>query len=117
MRPQPKYECDGCGACCIHLTISVTEEDVRREPKLIDAARHLYPLETISPEGLAELKKTGFYLTYGFEDHCRMLDDNGACSIYASRPRVCQRFEPGNPLCQNVRALAGLQTLEPVGGW
>lgn len=36
---------------------------------------------------------------YRLECKCPMLDENGKCKIYESRPQICRDYEAGSELC------------------
>jgi Fe-S-cluster containining protein/ribosome modulation factor len=95
------YECDGCGACCIHLGIPVDNDDIRNDGQL---AFYMTPqLTEIGVGFLGSPQKTG----------CPLLDNSGACSTYATRPKCCHSLDAGSPLCQYARGRAGLKPLRP----
>lgn len=103
----PQYECDRCGACCIHLGVPVDNDDMRREPLVAAAASYLMNLEVL-PEG------GPVYLACGSDYPCALLGNDGSCSVYATRPEACERFPPGEWLCQWSRGRSGLGALVPV---
>lgn len=96
-----KYECDRCAACCIYLVPDIREDEIRRESRIA-----LHIIED-------DVEK---WMDYGGEDNtgCPFLSELGSCSIYATRPDCCKRFEPGSELCQYARGRSGLGSLQPV---
>jgi len=75
--------CDGCTACC------ESSQFVLVEPDELDA-RAAIPAELLFP---APGAPTGFsLLPYDEHGRCPMLRD-GACSIYAHRPRTCRAYD------------------------
>lgn len=122
------WECDGCGACCRQLMVEVTLLDVLREPKL----RQLQPLEdpceadpeddTI-PVGFSDPFLPGALLAAGTSHRCPFLRTRrdplncdipaSSCAIYDTRPNECVGFLAGSPKCQHVRAMEGLEPLQP----
>lgn len=93
-----KYECDGCGACCVHLVPSINEDDIRREPRL--------ELHMLDDERYMDFGEKG--------TACPFLTEGGDCEIYVNRPHCCSIFPPGSELCQYARGRAGLGFLQPV---
>lgn len=76
--------CDQCGACCRVLGITFKEEDRQREPRL--------PI-IMPPRG------------------CPMVQEDGRCGCYETRPSLCRRFPPGGWLCNLARSIEGLEPL------
>ncbi len=96
------YDCDHCGACCMHGPIDLFSTDLLREPKLGDHAS-LYR----RPEGDGRVG----YLLPAPEIGCPLLDEQDCCSIHATRPSVCAALAPGSEECQNARLANGLEPL------
>src|SRR5437868_924729 len=94
------YECDGCAACCIHLWVPVFREDLRHPTIALNVVEC-----SDGSQGL------------GHPDHagCPMLENDGRCSIYLSKPVVCNVFKAGSEQCQWARGRAGLGPLQPKG--
>lgn len=107
----PDYDCDICGACCVHFSIDVTEEDMRREPALREAVRRL-PLSMLTTHGVLD-DRPGHYLNHDNYSSCPFLDSTGACGVHSTKPTVCANFQPGNPYCQWARDRSGLALLYP----
>jgi len=105
----PRYECDGCGACCRTFAIFAAETDAQREPRIGDESLRLRPWLT-TPEREYQLFPLPFHET------CCFLDGDNRCTIYASRPDVCRGFEPGSEQCQEARRSCKLAPLEPTAG-
>jgi Fe-S-cluster containining protein len=101
----PVYECDSCGACCRTFPIFAAERDAQREPRIRDEGRRL-PLWLATPDWEYQLFPLPFHET------CCFLDGDNRCTIYASRPDVCRRFEAGSEQCEEARRLCGLMPLE-----
>jgi len=93
------YECDRCGACCIHLAVQVFPPDESREGLI-----SLYVIE--ADDGSK-------WLGYPEQYSCNMLQNDGSCQIYNTKPDCCSLFEAGSPLCQWARGKAGLGALHP----
>lgn len=102
------YDCDSCGACCRTFPIFAAEHDAQREPRIRDEGRRL-PLWLATPDWDYQLFPLPFHET------CCFLDGANRCTIYATRPDVCRRFEPGSKQCQDARKQRGLMPLEPKG--
>lgn len=90
-----EYECDQCGACCKNLIVEIEDEDIEREPRLAELARHRYKLASIGSP-------------------CKALDCSNRCSLYATRPDVCRDFDAGSEACQDSRRRANLPPLRPI---
>jgi Fe-S-cluster containining protein len=84
--------CDGCTACC------TSSQFVHIEPDEQDTLAHV-PRQLLVP---APGQPGVLVLCYGDDGHCPMLVE-GACSIYAHRPRACRTYD-----CR-VFAAAGLE--------
>ena len=97
------YECDRCGACCVHLFATVNVFDMNREPALY----HL-PLVPVRPE--AGGRPYDFVLTDGYSG-CPLLQADGLCAIQATKPDACSTFRAGSEKCQWARGTAGLGPL------
>lgn len=118
------YECDRCGACCIHLIIEIEPVDIAREPKLrllrparidpgwgpIEDDREEY--ERVGP--LVPGFEAGAILACGATNPCPMLTLEKLCSIYPTRPTCCVAMQAGSDLCQIARKMARLPMLEPM---
>ena len=109
-----QYECDRCGACCQHYSVSASEQDIAVEPRIEEAARR-FALDVIVNKGVepifvydGERRKN-----FAFDGCCFQAND-GTCGIYETRPHVCRVFKPGSVECQNKRGMSGLGSLEPV---
>ena len=91
-----EYECDGCGACCGSIPIFASKMDADREPRLVAETR-LLPPSLVQPGWSRQLFPLPFLETCGF------LDGAKRCTIYATRPQVCQDFAAGGWHCQQAR--------------
>jgi Fe-S-cluster containining protein len=118
-----KAECDGCGACCRQLGISVAFEDAVREPALIRKLIHLPTVQATherltGPNGemdevfsvVVPADSGPEHLQLAAATPCPMLVGN-ACSIHATKPDVCKNSPPGGFCCQYSRAKEGLPAL------
>jgi Fe-S-cluster containining protein len=103
----PRYECDGCGACCGYYMIFASRRDAEREPRIEAECQRLAPwLET---------DRWTFRLNpLPFHESCCFLDTDRRCTVYPTRPDVCREFAAGDEPCQRARAARGLPPLAPV---
>lgn len=85
--PEIDVPCGTCTLCCERLTPNLTPEEI---------SSGLYPLSLTQPsaEQLAENPKLGPIVTLHRHRNggCAMFVD-GACTIYAHRPRACRQFD------------------------
>ena len=102
------YECDMCAACCCYLSVPVNEDDITREPLVGHALKSRTPL-TLVTATVGYLNQA----TMEEGDSCSLLDANGGCTVQASKPYACWRFDAGSALCQWARGRAGLGPLHP----
>jgi len=90
-------ECQGCrcGLCCGGWPIVATEQDAEREPLIRDCRRN----------------GQGEYLLNRPGSACRFFEKDpggiGRCTIYTTRPAVCQRFECDGAQGQLIRENPG----------
>jgi Fe-S-cluster containining protein len=100
------YDCQTCGACCVDFT--GTHGYVRLAPREAPRFRRLgLPVVGESGESILGTRADG-----EGRDVCAAFAGavGGACScsVYPSRPRVCQTFEAGGPQCREARRAVGL---------
>jgi Fe-S-cluster containining protein len=140
MQPQPAcskeptampYECDRCGACCVHPIIEIDQLDIAREPRLRVLQPFKLPFDgqppPIDPDDeddearddrvcgpLVPGFEAGAMLACGPNMPCPMLGPDKLCTIYPTRPNVCVAFRAGSLQCQSARQAAGLGELQPV---
>lgn len=101
------YNCQECGACCIHAG----EVEVG-----LDEPTPKYLTRSVR-------RRMGFFSDDWLDRRCMAKDDAGRCralrgdigvsvrcSIYSKRPVVCRTFEPDCPECNAARTLTGLET-------
>ena len=101
MAQGPKYDCEDCGACCCSFPIFASEADAKREPRISNETRRL-------PQHLADGDKAYQLYPLPFQSRCAFLKDDKLCRIYATRPRVCRRFEAGSAQCIEARRRQGI---------
>ena len=75
--------CGGCTACC------TSSQFVHIEPDEVETLAHI-PADLLFPA--PRLPRGNVLLGYDERGHCPMLVD-GACSIYAHRPRTCRIYD------------------------
>lgn len=110
MWTEPPYDCQECGACCANYDslpavgyVCLDKTESKRMKRL----------------GLAVVQEWGDsflgtrpYAGAGADPICVAfrgeVGGGCSCSIYACRPRACQRFEVGSSLCRTARQAAGL---------
>lgn len=103
--PRPVYDCQPCGACCRNPAFN-------REHGLVDYVQ-VFPADQ-----LFKMKGLRASLTQKNDEgewHMRMTPtglcvaltgepgQHTACSIYALRPNVCRKVQPGDPKCIDAR--------------
>jgi len=82
-RGESDVPCDGCTACC------TSSQFIHVRPDDVDARAHI-PAELLFPAPF--LPAGDLLLGYDERGHCPMLLD-GACTIYAHRPRTCRTYD------------------------
>jgi len=96
-----RVKCVGCGGCCTHSIVPVTDSDIkrlmRRTGKSADELVRFYDTTDVEfdqedphwiemdygKRTIALKKKNG---------KCRFLDDNNRCTVYTDRPATCRTF-------------------------
>lgn len=97
--PVGKIEtCADCAACCHGLEVDLYEADLvnLEESPLDDAAT------TSARSGETILRQCGS------DERCIALSDDGRCTIYDLRPRVCSDFKMGGVECVQQRRRRGV---------
>lgn len=90
--------CKGCGLCCF-LSVELVDgvDDIPEEMS-----------EVVYEDGCT-------YTQMKMKDgHCIALTDDGLCSIYDSRPSVCQEFEFGGERCLDMQLSAARLGQRPL---
>jgi Fe-S-cluster containining protein len=104
-----EFRCNGCGACCRRLRVSVTHHDLRRlvldglgarEPDGVADAREL--VDWLAPDAVDMTGEPGSFVELSVgrrlmvlrwsEGGCSFLDATQRCRAYAARPRDCRLF-------------------------
>lgn len=94
-------DCIACHACCRYWRVEVTEDDIRREPRLRD---HVKPG-----------KETQWIIGNGKTEQCVLLGADGKCEIYETRPDACREFAVDSAMCRLSRSFADLPEVVPLG--
>ncbi len=97
-------ECDKCGACCRSFPVRVSLSDAEHEPRIHDCG-------LVIPAWLRSADQHYQLHPLPFLGSCTFLGNENLCRIYATRPDVCRRFEPGSIQCQEARNRLGLAPL------
>lgn len=108
------HVCDGCAACCLYFQVDVTEADVRREPRIaLVMVKHgpSNPYKPCSTVGMLGHPAYTDPPTADAGSGCPLLTECGECSVEATKPDVCRRFNAGSAMCQWARGLSGLPPL------
>jgi len=82
-------DCRGCTLCCRHVSVEVDEPGSEDE---LDEYIWLVLHENVR----AYVDEGKWYVE--FITKCRMLQDDGTCGIYDSRPSVCSGYDPSDCL-------------------
>lgn len=105
--------CNSCrtpGNCCkgFGLNLNIPKENWEYE---LDIRLKVNKIQFLVP------RRAPFYdteHTLGFQFDCSLLDSNGRCSNYESRPQMCKDYQPQqDPLCcEYTRTLKGIPIVE-----
>ena len=104
-----EFRCNGCGACCRSLRVSVTHHDLRR--LLLDGFGARGPhggpdaaalVDWLAPDAVDMTGEPGSFVELSAgrrlmvlrwsEGACSFLDPAQRCRVYAARPRDCRLF-------------------------
>jgi len=94
--------CRRCGSCCRSLIVEAYARDLRREPRLLGKSLGPFRPDPSDKDWRRVLK---CLILAGPGKACGFLTADDLCSIYATRPDVCRRFEPSTENCS--RSLDG----------
>ncbi len=90
------FECQKCGQCCHQFSITLTLEDMNREPRLWQVA---IPIQQVgNPKTrayMAEKKHTWVIGKSHSGSACPFLAPNNDCMIYETRPQICRDYPQG----------------------
>ena len=120
-RAREKYarECQSCGACCAYDAGRPMRMPVHRGPLAGDPAytfRAKTATRYVWPDGstrtfwenlywLRRRKVDGGWRCVALRG---TLGEAVSCGVYRRRPPACREFEPGSPMCREIREWAGL---------
>lgn len=109
--------CDGCRAHCCRLPVEVTVDDLVRlgwmsedDAATVSGARRA--ARRLAAQGKIQnfRARTGlFILAQRPDERCRLLGDDGRCTVYERRPETCRRFPaeigPRVGFCPSLRSV------------
>jgi Fe-S-cluster containining protein len=108
---QQPYDCQACGACCVHLGGYDGNGYVYLDRQEAVRMRRLgLPVveQALGSKCLAAAPHDG---AWGYPACVAFEGDVGGrcgCSVYADRPSVCREFSSGSDVCREARDRAGL---------
>ncbi len=95
------FHCNGCGACCRELRVTLTHHDLARLSRGLGRAAATL-VDWLAPDGVdmsdepgsfVELRRGRRLMVLRHADGaCHLLDDAGRCTAYAHRPQDCRLF-------------------------
>ncbi len=92
--------CERCGQCCHAFAITLSIEDMNREPRLWDVA---VPIQYVrNPRTRAFMVKRGHPWVIRKERRgapCPFLELRNVCWIYETRPQVCRDYPESGGSC------------------
>lgn len=96
-----KAKCMGCGGCCTHSVVPITDADVKRIMKHTGLpADKIVRFIDQSEVEKDDQDESWVHLSYGkrvmvlqrANDRCKFLDDDNRCTVYTARPMTCRTF-------------------------
>ena len=94
------FICKRCGRCCHSFSITLTIEDMNREPRLWNVAIPIqkvgnpktkaYMIEKKHPFVIGKAKRGG---------PCPFLAPNNDCIVYETRPQICRDYPAKGVKC------------------
>ena len=101
VQPIVMPSCDGCGVCCMHMSVPPFEpSEVKSLPEDVRVS-----LGAVRQSRTLQLKVHGTdFIPCGWFDM-----ETRQCRHYEYRPQVCRDFDAGSTYCQNLRIDAGLE--------
>jgi Fe-S-cluster containining protein len=88
--------CRRCGNCCKGLIVEAYIRDLRREPSLVDRSIDRYRPDPNDKDWRNGVK---CLILAAPGVRCGFLTPANLCSIYATRPDACRKFEPSRKNC------------------
>lgn len=113
-RPDPRYDCRSCGACCRVGYVVGTKGAAltpRERERHVTVGRRL-PLEVLGSAGRQRVMRVR--LDASCSALVRHRDGRFSCGVYARRPAACSGFPPGGEGCLASRLAHGLPVWHPV---
>lgn len=101
-------DCKTCGRCCEGLGVPPFEYDDDGEP----FEEGLDDLD-LPPDALEQIRDALDQPDWNTKPCCWFDPVTRLCRHYEHRPDACARFAPGNPFCQEILGVAGLQHANP----
>lgn len=114
--PRPTLDCTRCGACCCN-------SDDNRAEAFVDYVQifpsdSLYTNHRARAEWAVRNARGEWHLRLAEDHRCVALSgpvgQSVHCTIYAQRPAVCRRVEPGGEECLNARRERGIDPRTPA---
>lgn len=101
-----RFECTGCGQCCLGHP---DEHYIELAPGEAKTIRRYLDLDkkTFKRDYLVELPGIGRGLKINQQGRCVLLDENLRCSVYEARPRQCRTYPFWPELMQSVEVWDG----------
>lgn len=93
-------ECTQCGACCNRYRVEVTQEDIDREPRLVD---HSFAPDELSRAYFNTSDTAVRILFVGEGKRCAFYDEAVGCTIYETRPAECREYIPSILNCRRAQ--------------
>jgi Fe-S-cluster containining protein len=95
------FRCNGCGACCRELRVTLTHHDLARLSRGLGRAATTL-VDWLAPDAVDMTDEPGSFVELGAGRRlmvlrhaggaCHLLDDESRCTAYAHRPRDCRLF-------------------------
>jgi Fe-S-cluster containining protein len=108
--PGAKYDCQTCGACCVHLGPNDGNAYVYLDLQEASRMRGLDLRVVNGAIGARCLAAAPHEGAWGFPTCVAFKGDLGGqcgCSVYQDRPAVCRELEVSSDLCREARERAG----------
>ena len=101
-----RFECSGCGQCCLGHP---DEHYIELAPGEAKTIRRYLDLDkkTFKRDYLVDLPDIGRGLKINQQGRCVLLDENLRCSVYEVRPRQCKTYPFWPELMQTAEAWEG----------
>ncbi len=98
--------CKQCGKCCHKFSITLTIEDMNREPRLWQV---VIPIQRVgNPKTRAYMAEKKHPWVIGGKpnrgDPCPFLTAENLCGIYETRPQICRDYPQKGTKCLHSEA-------------